>query len=346
MTNYNWPVAEIRGTGFAGRLFRIAAACLPAILAGGCATSADEIRISHVDTTKPCHVFQLGTIPAKIAGGRVLIPIVVNGVAGEAILDTGSVLTMITPKYADAVEPKGRASGGMIGIGGLTGTAILSWVPVEKVQIGDMNFPGKSRLAVAEVGLGRRHGNFALVGRDFLDGKDLDLDFAHNRISVYGTENCVHTEPLWTTKSTGVALTRVDHDLDVTVPVIFEGDTIDAVIDTGTFRSLLTHKAAVRAGATDAELANDPQASFAGVFGERRKSRIHKFAEVAVGEDIFKNLPVEVAEQASVDDHDDMILGLDYVLNHHLWLSYSTNALFIDSGEPKSAQTQASAAPR
>lgn len=316
---------------------------LTALATAGCTTNPDEIRTSRVKTTRPCYVEKLGVIPVKLAGEKAMVPFAVNDVAGDAIFDTGAVVSMITPDFADAAVPKWKRVGGQTYIGGVTGFSFMQWTYVNKVKIGGLEFGYGPRLGVSHPPKGYDEGKHALLGRDFLDGKDLDIDFAHGLITVYATENCVHSEPLWDTKYTGLTMTRIEHDHDVTIPVVFEGDTIDAIVDTGTVHSMMTRKAALRAGATDVELAHDPQTSFGGITGGTRAARVHKFGEVAIGEELFKNLPVVVAETPSTADGFTMILGMDYLAHHHIWISYSTNALYIDSGEPKQAAARSSA---
>jgi hypothetical protein len=46
---------------------------------------------------------------------------------------------------------------------------------------------------------------------------------------------------------------------------------------------------------------------------------------------------VYVPETANKGDQLEMILGMDWIATHRLWLSYTTDSLYIDSGEKKPA---------
>ena len=52
---------------------------------------------------------------------------------------------------------------------------------------------------------------------------------------------------------------------------------------------------------------------------------------------VLHDVPIDVTRHFDRRDTWPMLLGMDYIEHHHLWLSYSTNALYIDSGEKKPA---------
>jgi predicted aspartyl protease len=68
-----------------------------------------------------CEVRQLAVVPLEIAGTVVLTPVMVNGIPGTFILDTGAAQTVVTP---DAVSHFGLAldewtASTMRGVGGI-----------------------------------------------------------------------------------------------------------------------------------------------------------------------------------------------------------------------------------
>ena len=310
---------------------RIAAFLLPLALIG---CDAETLRQSSLDTHKVCRLYRMGTIPVSLSDTLPIIPFKVNALQSSAIMDTGGIATFISPSQANAAKAHTSFGRGIWieGIGGHPTFVPLMWA--NTVQIGDIKWGHGVQLAISGQPNDEPGAVVNVVGMDFLDKFDYDLDFAHHKISVFSTENCVHPEPPWDTTSTGVPLSRVEHDHKVTMPVAFTGDLLEAEFDTGSMTSYLTRAGARKAGVSDAELDRDPLEVLTGVDGNR-KIRRHRFAEIAIGEDVLRDFTMDVDDAHYTNLGVDMIIGMDYIAQHHLWLSLSTNALFIDSGERK-----------
>jgi hypothetical protein len=117
----------------------------------------------------------------------------------------------------------------------------------------------------------------------------------------------------------------------VSLPVRFRDSALDAVFDTGSSRSLLSFEGALQAGATRGELDADPGILVAGISGEREPGRAHQFPQIMVGQNPVNDLTIPVRMQFDRRDS-PMIMGMDLISRYHIWLSYSTSAVFIDTG--------------
>ena len=188
-------------------------------MAAACGTTAESARLARIDASKPCVVSKLGAIPVRLTDTRAIVPVSINGVQGEGFIDTGSVATLVSSGFANRAVPSWKQHGGMIGLSGLSGAAVLLWINVKNIQVGDLTWGGGARVAVMKFS-DKKAGNFAIIGRDLLDRHDFDIDLEHNAMTAYATANCVHPEPPWTTKYSGLALTRTDQDRNVTIPVV------------------------------------------------------------------------------------------------------------------------------
>jgi Aspartyl protease len=296
--------------------------------------TAESVREGGLDYRKKCVITRLGVVPVVGSPTQFVVPFKINSVESVATLDTGGIASFITPGLAAAAKA-GSSYGGAIGVEGIGGHAFVAqWVWVNTVAIGEVKWGHGVRIAVIGSLASDPKQTMAVVGMDLLDQLDYDLDFANHKVSVYSTENCLHPEPPWEDTSTGLALNRVERDHKVTIPVAFEGGVLDAEFDTGSDISYLTKAGARRAGVSDAELAKDPRSTLPGIDGVRN-IRKHRFSEIAIGEDVLRDFQMAVDESPHSDLSVDMIIGMDYIAKHHLWLSLSTNALFIDSGEKK-----------
>jgi hypothetical protein len=51
----------------------------------------------------------------------------------------------------------------------------------------------------------------------------------------------------------------------------------------------------------------------------------------------MRDFKIDIDESRATNIGIDMIVGMDYMATHHLWLTLATNAMFIGSGEPEKA---------
>lgn len=307
-------------------------------------------RVSNpfIDRRKPCQIARVPPFPVKVAANHVFVPVAVNGVSTVGELDTGSAVSLVTPEIAEAAHltpGKGRAFTAR----GATGNASAPPVIAEKFNFGSIALTGHVPLHVLAFG-GSNHALMgALIGQDLLDGLDYDIDLKHNAWVPYRTSNCLAIDPPWQDTFTGLAITRgavngakpflidlatkFSLRLGTSVPVFFGGQSVEALFDTGAGISMLSRRAARFLGVTDAMLDADPVIERIGMNGQKAKFRKHVFADMTIGEDNFHDFPIAVIPESDRRDTFQMVLAMDYIATRHLWLSYTTNALYIDSGE-------------
>jgi len=347
----------VRGAAPAAHwMSRLARAATLAALLSGCEMPAEpsvrrayvQERAPYVDHSQPCYLHPFDEVDIKVIDGSAFIPVEVNGVETIGYIDTGASNSLITPELAaaakltpgDARQFRGVAGSFSIRNSSATRIVVGSILFKNVFGVGIYDFPGSNG---AKLGIN--------IGADLLDGLDYDIDFVHEKLRPYSTQNCLTVEPPWPTTSTGVVLTRggktsigtdtasIDFDhksswRHITIPVAFPGGVLDALFDTGSSHSLLSYAGAGAIGISSGDLAHDPDHSLYGMSGKSETVKIHHFPDIAIGEDEYRDFPINV--QAHFDRRDTpMILGMDYIGKHHFWLSYTTNALYIDSGEKR-----------
>jgi len=303
-------------------------------------------RLAVVDPKKPCIVEPYPPMDAELVHDNIYVPVRVNGVETIGVLDTGSSSTFITPELAAAAGLKLRTGYGHWT--GISGSFRPDVAFPDAVEIGSIRRTNVGAVNVYAFVGSRGRDLGALVGLDWLDHFDYDLDLVHHRIRPFKTSNCLIIDPPWRTTSTGLAITRglaeglneAGRDVFTTfgltahlsIPVDFEGGMVEATLDTGAAVTVMSHEAAISAGATPEQLRADPIEMVRGLNGKERRTRRHIFADVAIGEEEIRGFSVRVENSYNRDDI-AMILGADFLAKRHLWLSLTTNALFVDSGE-------------
>jgi predicted aspartyl protease len=305
-------------------------------------------RLAVVDPTQPCELSPKPVIPIRVVNRQVYLPVVVNGIETIGVLDTGADESLVTPEIAAAAKlPLSKSKEQFRGVAGAFAT-----VPalVEKFQVGPIIYTGKRIVQVFPFADSRGTDIGAQIGMDWLDGFDYDIDFRNQLLRPYETNNCVIIDPPWPNTSTGLELRRGPLDLqahsydnlvdsisefrEISLPVTFPGGFVDALFDTGSSDSMLSHAAARDAGVSVAALDADPVQTITGIDGAKTKAHLHRFDDIAIGEEELHNVTMAVAMHFDRRDT-SMILGMDYIGTHHIWLSLTTNSIYIDSGEKR-----------
>ena len=297
--------------------------------------------------SKPCTTEPFRTIPAAIINHTIYVPASANGIPTIAVIDTGAETTLITPALAAAAKaPVSEATKFNVGV---NGSFRVHQASLHQIIVGSIGFNAESPVIVLDF-TGSQGTKIGMqVGMNLLGYFDFDLDLPHQKITPYRLHNCAAFDPPWPTLNTGIAIKRDTSDgyakarpdfigagpsNPASVEVQFDGGILDALFDTGSARSMLSHEGAKAAGASSRALASDPIKTVKSIDNADTSVVLHTFPNVAIGEEEFHNYPMYVARHFDRRDT-DMILGMDYIATHHLWLSFTTNALYIDSGETK-----------
>ena len=112
----------------------------------------------------------------------------------------------------------------------------------------------------------------------------------------------------------------VTPEREALLSVRINGQTLVALLDTGSRATLLTEQAARRLGLHAPISANTSR----GVDGERLPLGHVRVREMAVGEDVRRDVPVSIAPLQL--GRGDMLLGLDYLRQRRVWISYRHGA--------------------
>jgi predicted aspartyl protease len=279
-----------------------------------------------------CVVQPRANVKLQIIGTVVLAPVVVNGIAGSFILDTGAAQTVVTP---DAVRHFGLAldewtATTMLGVGGVERrrNADPRSVELGGVALHRRSLAQDATLRVATlprrmVGEQQIDG---LLGRDFLSLFDLDLDFTRETLTLYDVRGCDGRFLPWTEPYLSVTVENPTESALV-VPLAIDGVPLRALLDSGAGRSLVAAGGMARLGLGIERLQGDPSQVVSGVGPHTVTMWQHKFHELRVGSESVAN-PVFLVAPIQLQPISDMLLGADWLLGHRVWISYATKQLF------------------
>jgi predicted aspartyl protease/tetratricopeptide (TPR) repeat protein len=316
-----------------------------ALLAAACLISPN----SHA--AGKCQIAKIGELPITMNSLRPVVPAKINGRDAKFVLDSGAFYSMITRATADEYQLK-RSPGpwGMV-VTGVGGTADVDTTTVKEFSIIGVTIKNVEFL----VG-GSEVGSEGLLGQNFLERFDVEYDLANGAIRLFRTEDCEHARlAYWLQPDQSFSYMHIDR-IDPLHPhtvgeAYVNGERIRVAFDTGAFTSLLSFKAAARAG-IKADSPGVVDAGTAGGIGRgRARSYIGTFASFKIGDgEEIKNAKLRFADMDL--EMADMLLGADFFVSHRifvankehrLFLSYNGGAVFNLS---KGANSAASAEPR
>jgi predicted aspartyl protease len=161
--------------------------------------------------------------------GRVVVAATVNGKGPfRFIVDTGATHSTVTPDLVRALGLKPTELSTVV-LNGITGTALVSAVVLDRLQTGDLILDG---LLVPVVGATVMDGADGIFGAAGLTEKSLSVDFMRNRVEISGAiKAAVRADAL------RIHATRVTHGL-MTLAIQVGRVHALAVIDTGSERTL------------------------------------------------------------------------------------------------------------
>ena len=284
------------------------------------------IAIAAATAPEPCRIERQAELPLIGDRGLMLVAAEINGSPVTMIVDTGAQWTAITPQTVKRLELSPDPTHGGLHRGVASFSNSINAI-ARSFALGGMRLEDRS-LSVAPLALAIEVSPpFAgLLGADFLYQFDLDIDLRHRRLTLYRTGGCRSGVPPWGGASTAVPLVKsATNRLNLAASV--DGRPFRAILDTGATTSLITRPNALRAGVSAEMLERDPQISSHGLGTEAFMTRRHVFGEVQIGPEHLKDVAMAVG--GTLLGGGDMLLGLDYLARHRVWVSYAMRQMFI-----------------
>ncbi len=175
--------------------------------------------------------------------GRVTIPMVLNGQKVSLMVDTGGVFSVLSQSAANALQlkPKPLPHGLFFEFYGKT--RLTQMVDVDSLAIGEAVVPnwdfvlGPDSMFLNDDGL---------IGANFLKGFDVDIDYAHSKLNLMAPDHCPGRVVYWTSEPYAEVPMDLDANWHITIPVVLDGKSITATVDTGAAQSSMTLEEASR----------------------------------------------------------------------------------------------------
>ncbi len=280
-----------------------------------------------------CVVQPRAVVPMQVIEGMLLVPVVVNGIEGVFILDTGAARSVVTREATQhlqlARDPWVATT--MLGVGGVERlpnanprSLTMGGVKLERHTLTHDTSFTVGTLPHSRVGGLTVDG---LLGRDFLSVFDLVVDVPRRLVTLMSVAGCGGRFLPWTGPYTAVAAAS-PMESALVLPVLVDGVPLRALLDTGAGVSLIAAPGMVRLGLTAAQLRNDPGQVVNGLGPNTIAMQRHVFATLRVGAGTTAHPTLWVAP-VRLTPIVDMLLGADWLADKTVWISYATKQVFV-----------------
>jgi predicted aspartyl protease len=282
---------------------------------------------SAADASK-CKVNLVAKFPVVMEGPRASVPVSFNGKPSRVWLDSGAFYNFM-PK-AKAVElglPLEAMPAGfrVNGIGG-------SFTP-QLARVRDFGVLGVT-LHNTEFVVGGSDAGNGFLGANFLGIWDTEFDLAKGAVNLFKESGCNSTVMAYWGQGMAIGDARLlgaqyPNDYHIYVEVIVNGKSLRAVLDTGAPTSIIGRHAAEKAGIDLKAPQVVASVRMGGGGSQRRQSWIARTQTISIGGETIRNSPIRVIEDEGDSQNHDMLLGVDFLMSHHVIVSQPQRRMYL-----------------
>jgi tetratricopeptide (TPR) repeat protein/predicted aspartyl protease len=278
-----------------------------------------------------CKLSRVVELPITMSGTRPTLTAQINGADARFVLDSGAFYSMISSATAAQFQLRLRPGPFGLRITGVGGSAEASLATVKAFTLAGIPLHDVEFLVGGSESGG---GSIGLLGQNFLEKWDVEYDFAHGVVRLFKAEDCKHTLLAYWTTPEQDNLSMMD--IDYTTPMrphtkgtaSINGAKITVMFDTGAWNSVLSTKAAARAG-VKVDTPGVVEAGYSSGIGRGSvQTYIAPFSSFKIGDgEEIKNARLRMADINL--DEGDMLLGADFFLSHHVYVANSQHRLYF-----------------
>ena len=284
-----------------------------------------------------CLLTSVARLPLNESAGWFTTTVSINEHPVTMLIDTGSAGSAISPELAAQLHlPQDRRRKfGVYGIGGEIKAAHpliahsfgLGGGRWENYELTTVNFAPAIK--------GKPGSPEGLLGIDLLSQFELEFDFPNRVLTLYTSKNCSGNFVPWAGKFDAIQGKR-QLSGQLFIPVTLNRTSgnlnrvaINAAIDTGSSRTSIGIDTAHDVGVREEELRSDRAASSFGVSGVPVRAYEHHFDSFTVGQTTYHGAPVFIDDERF--GVTQMLLGMDLLRRHKVWMSFGTEQIFLQS---------------
>ena len=274
-----------------------------------------------------CHV-KVAEMPVHMVGTRVMSSVGINGQEVPMMVDSGAFYSFLSDGAAAQLKLSTHRAPGL-DVRGLTGRINVRLTTVAHLKL------LKGTLSDVEFLVGGNEvsgDSMGIIGRNLLNFADTEYDLAHGMIRiVFPNDDCEKENmAYWADADTVVSQVELLHTrsaefgrqpLRATVKI--NGKELVALFDTGA-TTTVSLDAAKSAGVKERDLT--PEADMYGAGKHTARAWTGSFDSFELGGERINHNRLEVGD---FDIDEDMLLGVDFFLSHHIYVSAQQKRMYF-----------------
>ena len=271
------------------------------------------------------------TIPVTMNGLKPVAEAQVNGHDIQLVVDSGAFFSMLTPSAAEEFKLPLRWAPIGLTVNGLGGAMVTPQVTTVTVTLAGVALPHKWDFIVGgnEVGGGAR----GLLGQNILRAADIEYDLANGVVRLIRPEgSCKKMRPTyWAKEDQAYSVMDINSATPgqphTTGTGFLNGAKISVMFDTGASTSMLSLRAAERAGIKPDSPGVRPGGTSFGVGQGYVKTWIAPFQSFKIGDEEIRNTHLRMGDiQLTIAD---MMIGADFFLSHRVYVATGEHKLYF-----------------
>jgi predicted aspartyl protease len=279
---------------------------------------------AQAESASECQLVRLATVKTdSLQDGRIKIPVTVEGRPLYFMVDTGGISTTIKWEQAKGLGLVPKQSSQQIV--GVAGSMLNFYVTSGNFSVGELHIKDLP-IYIESRPLADADGT---LGPDVMRDYDVDIDIAHNSLSLISQDHCPGQVVDWTTTGFIVIPMDVGRDGHVRFPVKIDGQDVMAILDTGSNVSLISMTAAIQLGI-------DPKAPELKLVRDTGQYQIftYPFQSLNFGRVSVKNPPIAIASDNFAKRlGTDLVLGTQVLRHMHIYIAYGEKRLYITAAQ-------------
>lgn len=288
------------------------------MVAGGTANAAD----------KKCSIGQMLELPVTMIDRQPTVPVELNGHRMRLVADSGAFFSSLSPGAAAEYGFKRHGAPMGLYVSGVGGDIRPDVTTIDDFKLGPVTLHRVDFL----VG-GSEVGPAGLLGQNILGIADVEYDLANGVVRLMKPNNCRNTNLAYWAGGKSFSVEAIEPASRVgkqTMGVVeLNGVKLKAVFDTGAARTILSLRAAARAGIKPDTTGVEEAGYSNGVGRKIVETWIGSFDSLTIGdnEEIRK---INLRFGDLNDDGDfDMLIGADFFLSHRVYVSNALHRMFF-----------------
>jgi tetratricopeptide (TPR) repeat protein len=275
-----------------------------------------------------CKIEGLAQIPVTMQGMRPLVAAKINGRDVKFMVDSGAFYSVLSPASAQALNlPRELAPTGFTvkGVGGMSQPSIA--------RVAEFNLAGGIVNNLEFLVAGSSFGDaVGVLGQNVLAFADVEYDFGSGAIRLMRAENCKDSARVYWVKPgepfSSVAIRPITKYASHVIGTAYlNGKKIRVLFDTGAATSVLSVRAAERAGVKTSSPGVMPSVTMRGGGLHILPTWIAPFDSFKIGNEEIRNTKMRIADIDLADA--DMLLGADFFLSHRVYVAYGMNKVLF-----------------